>query len=115
MKNSSKDPKKGASGKPTTRNSSTNKEPGEEVISPIKHKPPPKRKDAPNQVYRPVVKTLLLTDGEPSTANGGDTVGTDGETSASNEVEGDDFVRDPNKKKPTPENSAETAPRSCPT
>ena len=112
--NSSKDPKTDANSKPTTRNSSTNKEPGEEVVSLIKHRQPSKRKDAPNQVYRPVTKTLLLTDGGPSTANGVETVGKDGETSASNEVEGDEFVRDSKKKKPTPENSAEIAPRSCP-
>lgn len=61
--NSSKDPQKGANYKPTTRNSSTNKEPGEEVISPIKHRAPPKRKDAPNQVYRPMVKTCCLQRG----------------------------------------------------
>lgn len=36
--NSSRDPRQGASNKPTSRNSSTNKDPGEEVVSPMKHK-----------------------------------------------------------------------------
>nr|XP_020193378.1 uncharacterized protein LOC109779177 [Aegilops tauschii subsp. strangulata] len=111
--NSGNTSRSGAS-KPATRNSSTNKDKGEEVDSPIKSKQPLKRKDAPNQVYRPVAKTLLLTDGGVNTAEGQGILAKDGDTSASNDTEHDDFVRNAKKKKPTPENSAETATRSCP-
>ena len=109
--NSTRDPK--TQTKPTTGNSSTNKEPGEEVTSPKKSKQQPKRKEAPHQVYKPVAKTLLLTDGSLNVPIGDTSANIKDPTSASNEVQGDDYAREPKKKKPTPENSAETASRSC--
>ena len=84
-----------------------------EVTSPKKNKQPQKRKDAHHQVYKPVAKTLLLTDGSSGAAVGDGGASIRYPTTASNDTEGDDFTRDTKKKKPTPDNSAETAPRSC--
>ena len=80
----------------------------------MKHKHPPKRKDAPTQIYRPVARTLLLTDGGMGATDGEADTLKEGSTSASNDGEGSEFDRAPKKKKPTPDNSAETAVRSCP-
>ena len=96
--NSSREPK--SHSKPTTKNSSTNKEPGQEVTSPMKNKQPPKRKDAPHQVYKPVAKPLLLTDGSLVDPVGDAGASIKDPTTASNDTEGDDFAREPKKKKP---------------
>ena len=80
----------------------------------MKHKQPPKRKAAPTQIYRSVAKTLMLTDGGAGASDGETAVQKEASSSASNDGEGSDFDRALKKKKPTPENSAETAVRSCP-
>lgn len=100
--------------KNATKNSSSKVDAGEEVTSPIKPRNPPKRKEAPHQVYRPVAKTLLLL---TSGKNGGDTGTSEAppaEINDGTDGEGREFERDPKKKRPTPENSAETVSRSCP-
>ena len=109
--NSTKEPK--THSKPTTRNSSTTKEPGEEVTSPMKTKQPPKRKEALPQVYKPVAKPLLLTDGSLVDPVGDAGASIKDPTTAGNDTEGDGFARELKKKKPTQHNSAETASRSC--
>ena len=57
--------------------------------------------------------TLLLTDGGPGAIDGGTSLTNIDKTIASTEGD-DEFVRNPKKKKPTPENLAVTATRSYP-
>ena len=81
--------------------------------SPVKNTQQQKCKDAPTQVYKPVVMTTLLLTG------GGTETGVDGNILAKTDIasisheEGKEFVKEAKKNKPTPENSAETAARSC--
>ena len=103
----------GASSIQATKNSSTKRDTGEEVNSLVKNKQQHKRKEAPTQIYKPVVKTtLLLTDGGTET-------GVDGklqartDTASTSHDEGEELAREPKKKKPTPDNSAGTASQSC--
>ncbi|KAE8795931.1 hypothetical protein D1007_29122 [Hordeum vulgare] len=89
--NTFQESKSGAHNKPTTRNSSTNKENGEEVVSPHKNKQPLKRKEAPTQVYRPVAKTLLLTDGRAGAYGNYSGMLKEDATAGSNDSEGRGF------------------------
>lgn len=112
--NSSKE-QSGAGSKQATKNSSTNRDTGEEAASPIKNRQQQKRQDAPTQVHQPVVKTtLLLTDGGTEASDDGMNYAKIDTTSARND-KGEDFVREPKKKKkPTPDNSVETVALSSP-
>ncbi|KAE8779487.1 Alanyl-tRNA synthetase [Hordeum vulgare] len=91
--NTFKESKSGAHSKPTTRNSSTNKDNGEEVVSPDKNKQPPKRKEAPTQVHRPVANTLLLTNGGPRADGDDSSMLKEDATTGSNDSEGEGFTR----------------------
>lgn len=89
--------------------------PGAEVNSPTKRSQQQKRKGVPQeQVYRPVVnKPLMLTLGDDA----GNTGQADMDKLAAEKgmTDEDDLgtERDPKKKKPTPENSAEAAGQPC--
>ena len=80
---------------------------GEEVISPLNNKENTryKRKEGPTADYKP--KQLLLT----AAQNPGDL---DPSTSTAGGEDDEDLVHEPKKKRPTPDNSAETVDRSCP-
>ena len=91
---------------------SSNAGKGEEVTSPAKERANIKRKGAPKQVYRRVEHPpLMLTDGVvPGNIDHTQDEGAD----ASTLEDGQELEWESKKKKPTPENSAETAGQSCP-
>ena len=77
------------------------------MVSPLKNKENTryKRKEGPTAVYQP--KQLLLTAAQTPE-------NLDPSTSTAGGEDDEDLVREPKKKRPTPENSAETGGRSCP-
>ena len=101
----------GASIRRESKNSSNAADPPE-VTSPAKNWSQGKRKEAPQKVYRPIVQTLLLTNG----AN--NDLGAKGAASGVVDREEEDAEgvreRETKKKKPTPENSAASVGQGCP-
>ena len=109
--NSSRGQNSDQGSKQETRHSSTKAKAdcGKVVVSPAKNKDKSrhKRKDAPIAMYKP--KQLLLA-AAPSTEAREDSL-----AEAAVQDEEKDFIKEPKKNRPTPENLAETVDRSRPT